>query len=92
MKKSVIFIFVLLLLNLALNCRVVTYDDALNEAGFDLNRISGSDVGITFSIDEFTLENVRINGEDLQSIMLPNTFLQNEAGAPNLPGNGRYLA
>ncbi len=92
MRKSVIFIFVLLLLSLGLNARIVTYDDALNEAGFNLNRISGSGVGITFSISEFTLEDVRINGEEMQSIILPNTFLQNEAGAPNLPGNGRYLA
>ena len=92
MRKTVVFIFVLLLLNLGLIAKIVTYDDAWNEAGFNLNRISGSNVGITFSIDEFNLEDVRINGEDMQGIILPNTFLQNEAGAPNLPGNGRYLA
>jgi hypothetical protein len=94
MKKTVIciFIFALLLLNLGLIAKTVTYNDSWNAAGFNLNRISGSNVGITFSIDEFSLEDVRINGEEMQSIILPNTFLQNEAGAPNLPGNGRYLA
>lgn len=85
------FLFLVILLY-SINQKEITYHDTWSEAGFNLNRISGSGVGITFSIDVFSLEDVRINGEDLQSVILPNTFLQNEAGAPNLPGNGRFLA
>jgi hypothetical protein len=94
MKRTKIVILTILftIATMAFASQTVTYDDAWSEAGFNLNQRSGSRVGITFSIDEFTLEDVRINGEDMQSIILPNTFLQNEAGAPNLPGNGRYLA
>jgi hypothetical protein len=94
MKRTRIAILPILLAiaTMAFASQTITYDDAWNEAGFNLNQRSGSNVGITFSIDEFSLEDVRINGEDMQSIILPNTFLQNEAGAPNLPGNGRYLA
>jgi hypothetical protein len=94
MKKTKIAILPIFLViaTMAFASQTVTYDDAWSEAGFNLNQRSGSGAGITFSIDEFTLEDVRINGEDMQSIILPNTFLQNEAGAPNLPGNGRYLA
>jgi hypothetical protein len=94
MKKTKIAILTILftIATMAFASQTVTYDNTWNEAGFNLNRISGSGVEITFSISEFTLEDVRINGEDMQSITLPNTFLQNEAGAPNLPGNGRYLA
>jgi hypothetical protein len=94
MKKTKIAILTILLsiATMAVASQTITYDDAWSEAGFNLNRISGSGVGITFSIEEFSLEDVRIIGEDMQSIILPNTFLQNEAGAPNLPGNGRYLA
>ncbi len=94
MKETKIAILTILftIATMAFASQTVTYDDAWSETGFNLNRISGSGVGITFSIDEFTLEDVRINGEDMQSIILPNTFLQNEAGAPNIPGNGRYIA
>ncbi|MBL7149679.1 MAG: hypothetical protein ISS80_06355, partial [Candidatus Cloacimonetes bacterium] len=94
MKRTKIAILTILfaIATMAFASQTVTYDDSWSTAGFNLNRISDSGVGITFSIDEFSLEDVRINGEDMQSIILPNTFLQNEAGAPNLPGNGRYLA
>ena len=94
MKKTRIAILPILLAiaTMAFASQAITYDDAWSKAGFNLNQRSGSGVGITFSINEFSLEDVRINGEDMQSIILPNTFLQNEAGAPNLPGNGRYLA
>ena len=92
MKKTVVLIFVFLLMNLALFSKGITYDDAWSEAGFNLNRVSDSGVEITFSIEEFNLQDVRINGEDMQNIILPNIFLPNDEGMPNLPGSGRYIA
>ena len=94
MKKTKIAILTILftIATMAFASQNITYDNAWSEAGFNLNRISGSGVGITFSIDEFTLEDVRINGEDMQNVFLPDVFLPNNEGAPNLPGNGRFIA
>ncbi len=60
MKKTKIAILTILftIATMAFASQTVTYDDAWNEAGFNLNRISGSGVGITFSINEFSLEDV----------------------------------
>ena len=86
-----IFLFLIILLY-SMEQKEITYNDAWSEAGLNLKWNNTSGAGITFSIDMFALEDVRINGEKMHSIILPNTFLQNEVGAPNLPGNGRYLA
>ncbi|RLC50455.1 MAG: hypothetical protein DRH79_07630, partial [Candidatus Cloacimonadota bacterium] len=82
----------LLLASFLFSSETIRYEDAWGAAGFSLNQRSSNGVGLNFSIDTFTLEDANIDGEAVQNVLLPQTYLQNEAGAPNLPGNGRYLA
>ena len=39
-----------------------------------------------------TVEDITVNGQVMKNISLPGNFLFNDAGYPNLPGNGRYIA
>lgn len=70
----------------------VQYTDAWAESGFNLIQSTGNSVIVTFSVDRFTIREVTINGELMHAIELPGVFLPSEAGAPNLPGSGRYIA
>ncbi|MBE9480415.1 MAG: hypothetical protein IMY69_01825, partial [Bacteroidetes bacterium] len=69
-----------------------TYDDSWAKAGFNLTKENSTGVKINYSINEFSLEDIEIKGEAMQKLMLPGHFLPNDEGAPDLPGNGRYIA
>lgn len=71
---------------------VVNYPDAFYDRGFDISSQSSEGVTITFSIDQFTLTDKLINGDNLKTIQLPGNFLPNNFGAPDLPGSGKYIA
>ena len=92
MKKLTFLVLLVGLLSLAYASQEIRYENPWGAAGFSLMQRSDSGVGINYSIETFTLNDTRINGEDLQNVLLPGNLLQNDEGAPNLPGNGRYLA
>ncbi|MEA2105070.1 MAG: C25 family peptidase propeptide domain-containing protein, partial [Candidatus Cloacimonadota bacterium] len=92
-KLSFIFIFILLFgVCFASEEQVVKYDNSWSRAGFSLENSSNFGVGVNFSIEEFTLQNITINSEQLQNIILPGVMLPNNEGAPNLPSISRYIA
>ena len=80
------------LFSFAVQAQTITFTDSWNEAGYTLNESSRSGATVNFSITEFTLDDIIIDGEAAKNILLPNHWLPNDEGAPNLPGSGRYLA
>ncbi len=76
----------------ASNAQSFTFNDSWGEQGFTLVRETSTGVVITFSINEFSLTDQVINREEMKTIQLPGAFLQNNEGAPNLPGRGKYIA
>jgi len=71
---------------------VITYSDNWGEAGISLINQDGAGVEVVFSIPELTIADMEIDGEAMQLIHIPGIFLPGEAGAPDLPGSGRYIA
>ena len=92
MKKISLLVLLLSLMSLAFATEEIRYEDPWGAAGFSLMQRSSNGVSINYSIESFTLDDTRINGEDMQNVLLPGNLLQNDEGAPNLPGNGRYIA
>ncbi|MCK4655127.1 MAG: hypothetical protein KAU01_11855, partial [Candidatus Cloacimonetes bacterium] len=93
MKKLLnVFVLIFFVFTCTAYSEVIKYDDSWDKAGFGLTRSSDSGIEVNFSIKEFTLEDTRINEEDMQNVLLPDVFLPNDEGAPNLPGNGRFIA
>jgi len=70
----------------------ITYTDSWGNSGYNLDSANESGVEITFSITEFFLEDREINGQVMQTLHLSGVFLPNDAGAPDLPCSGRYIA
>ncbi|MCD4683611.1 MAG: PKD domain-containing protein, partial [Bacteroidales bacterium] len=62
------------------------------KAGYTVELQNNSKILINYSIGEFTLTDLEVNGEFFQNLELPGHFLPNDAGSPNLPGSGRYIA
>ncbi|MCD4698581.1 MAG: hypothetical protein K8S16_20320, partial [Bacteroidales bacterium] len=68
------------------------YSDSWGKQGFQLTQQKSTSVEVIYSINSFTLSKNQINNEEMDEIGLPGTFLPNDEGAPNLPGQGRFIA
>lgn len=82
----------LLIFTLRLSAGTHTYTDSWGKSGYTIESQNSSTVIINYSITKFTLTDSEINGESYQNLELPGHFLPNNAGVPNLPGSGRYVA
>lgn len=70
----------------------ISYPDSWYETGFKLEHQDKNSVKVAFSIREFGMNQDMIEGEQMHFLELSGTFLPNDEGAPNVPGNGRYIA
>lgn len=71
---------------------VITFSDNWGAAGFNLLQQDQAGVEINFSVPAMNVTEEIIDGETMQVITIPGAFLPNNAGAPNLPSMGRYIA
>ncbi len=94
MKKIAFLLFAAILFGCAivLNAQKFEYSDNWSAEGFNLTESGSSRVAVDFSIRSFTLEPVVLHGETMSELILPGSFLFNDEGCPNLPGNGRMIA
>lgn len=67
-----------------------TYNEG--KQGLSLNEQKSDKVLINYSINSFSLEEMDIKGEQMQKLSMPGHFLPNDAGAPDLPGDGKFVA
>ena len=93
MKKLLVLFFVLtVFLLFADQTQIIEYNDSSSEHGFSLEQQNDFGVQLSYSIKRLIIGEDIINGELLQTVSLPDNFLPNDEGMPNLPGNGRYIA
>lgn len=81
-----------IILSLKVSAENHKYLDSWGKPGYTVESQNSSKVLINYSISEFANKAIVINGETFQNLELPGNFLPGNAGEPNLPGSGRYLA
>lgn len=74
------------------NAQNFSFSDSWEKEGFTLKQMSDNKIDINYSVQSFTLQDVDVKGETMKSVQMANHFLPNDAGAPDLPGNGQYIA
>lgn len=92
MKRITLFLSLIIVALSGVQAQQYSFSDSWGASGFNLVATESSAIQVIYSVPVFALEDQEVNGEVMKSIMLPGNFLFNEAGAPNLPGNGRYIA
>ncbi|MBC8205453.1 MAG: hypothetical protein H8E87_08090, partial [FCB group bacterium] len=96
MKRILTFLIILTaastLTFTGVSAEVITYSDSWGESGFNLIDQDNSGVEIVFSITNMYIEDLVVDNQVMKEVQLPGIFLPNDAGAPNLPGTGRYIA
>jgi len=83
---------VLMIFTIRLSAGTHTYTDGWGKAGFTIQSQSSTSVVINYSVGEFSLSDVTINGEVCQNLEMPGSWLPGDEGTPMLPASGRYLA
>lgn len=68
------------------------YSDSWGKQGFSLTNQKTTGVVVNYSIKDFSMNKDLINGESMDVISLPGNLLPNNEGAPNLPGESRFIA
>ena len=93
-KQNLTFLLLafLIMLGQSLTGQTVSYLDSWSQQGFSIQEESSSGVTINYSLTDFTMVDINIDGIVSKSIKIPGVFLPNNEGAPDLPGNGRYIA
>jgi hypothetical protein len=87
-----VVLFVAMISWSATHAEVVEFGKNWGNGGFQLVQQDVSGVEITFSVTKMSVTDVVINGERMQQLGIPGVMLPNDAGAPNLPGMGRFIA
>jgi hypothetical protein len=59
---------------------------------FNVAYNSDAGIEVVFSVHEMVVEEMAIDGIPMKSYSVPGIFLNNDEGAPNLGGTGRYIA
>jgi len=93
-KNSLLISFTILLAFIftAVSAQQVKYSAPWSQPGLTLHNQSVNQVELGFSISEFNMTPMEIDGSNMLSIELPGVFLPNNEGMPNLPGMSRYIA
>ena len=91
MALGLIFFMALASLGIA-QTQTITFQNPGLKQGFNLMDSKSSSVEIHYAVNEFFLEDMVANGEQMKSVLLPGAFLPNDEGAPNLGGESRMIA
>jgi len=68
------------------------YSDSWGDQGITVMREGSGGLELSFSLNEWELGSLDLDGRTLQTIQLPGVFLPNDAGAPDLPGLSQFIA
>ncbi len=68
------------------------YDDSWGPEGLTMTRPAGDKLELNFSLHQWTIGTMDVNGRSANVIRMPGVFLPNDAGAPDLPGISHFIA
>jgi PKD repeat protein len=92
LKQSLLTFLVSFFLTAMLQAEEVRYNDSWSNQGFTLKSAKNTGVQVIHSVNSFTLNPMTINGEEMTMVQMPGSLLPTNEGAPNLPGEARYIA
>ncbi|MGI6341955.1 MAG: C25 family cysteine peptidase [Bacteroidales bacterium] len=90
--KAVLMSVLLFVFCLVASADSYTYQDSWGKQGLTLTSNTPNKVELNVSVNNFTLEPVDINGEQMQEIAFDGFALFTNAGEPNIPGISRLVA
>jgi len=72
--------------------QTVEFEDSWGPGGFTVVSQSPSGLEIVFSVPKVVFGEYTVGNEILATVAMPGVILPNDPGAPDLPGEGRFIA
>jgi PKD repeat protein len=92
MKRLLLVLVIIIVATGSVSAQNYNYGGYWGKQGFNLVQSKPELIQLVFSIRNFSIDPVIINGQNLKKVSLPGVFLPNDAGKPDLPGTGHYIA
>ena len=95
MNKSIMKLFLLIgIATIAFNSHAqkISFSDNWGKQGLTVRTQKSDKLELNYSVHQFTLKQQDIKGEEMNMVLMPGVLLPNDAGKPNLPGNGHMIA
>ena len=92
MKRLLLVFAIIQFASWSVDAQKYEYSNSWGKQGFELTQSKPDLIQLVFSIQNFSIDPVIINGQNLKKVSLPGVFLPNDAGKPDLPGTGHYIA
>ncbi|MBN1967809.1 MAG: T9SS type A sorting domain-containing protein [Candidatus Delongbacteria bacterium] len=91
--SGLLFIVMMILLSaFSMMADTVKYNDNWgSNLGFNKMRSSNNGVSVVYSVKNFDMNEVSYDGKSEKAVMLPFSFLPNNAGAPDLAGESKMI-
>jgi len=70
----------------------MSFTDSWGKQGASLTNQSQQGVEISFSVNNYSIVETTVDGEQMKTIAMPGVLLQGQEGAPNLPAYSKYIA
>lgn len=84
--------FVMLLVSTVIFAQEIRYQGSWGPQGLSKVRESTDGLSLNFSLQNFSMEDVDINGTRMKNVLFSESLLPGEEGYPDLPSMGRYIA
>jgi hypothetical protein len=72
--------------------QTISYENSWGKSGLTILNENSQKLEINFSVDEFELNSVTVENQQMQKINLKGIYLPNDEGKPDLPFFSRYIA
>ena len=90
--KPFLWVGILTACSFILQGQKIEYANNWDKQGLTIETQKANSLSLNYSITEFNIVDQEVKGEMMKTVQLPGTFLPNDAGMPNLPGNGNMIA
>jgi len=92
MKKATLLFSLFIFVAIGAYAQKYSFTGNWGKQGINLVDSRKDAVQVVYSVNNFELQTVAVEGQTMKNIILPGTFLFNDEGMPNLPNKGKYIA
>lgn len=92
MRVALVVLAFLLVAAVTCPAETVVFGEDSGGDGLVVSSSSDTHVDMSFRLSTLRIEDVEVDGTAMQQVSIPGVLLPSDAGAPNLPGLGRFIA
>lgn len=90
--RKVLMLFFLTMASVFSFAQEYNFHNNWGKQGLTLTSAKNENVQMVYSVTSFSMDKILVNGDFMDKVMLPESFLPSDEGTPDLPSTGQYIA